>query len=195
MLNKTINGLPIAIAFGLVGYWTWSQLPKQSQAANFKLASIDQKQEYDPPADKWDVVNVHDGDTIRIRRGTEEKKIRFSCVDAPELSQPMGVKSRDYLRSLIAKSGNKVSVKIVDVDTPNGTQSDRYRRSVAEVWAGDELVQSVMAGVGMVYSFDRYKQNCISWNAVTSSEEYAKSRFYGVWADKNAVKPWDYRRR
>jgi len=49
-----------------------------------------------------------------------------------------------------------------------------------------------MALAGMVYSFDRYKQNCISWNAVKSSEDYAKSRLSGVWGDKNAVKPWDY---
>lgn len=68
-------------------------------------------------------------------------------------------------RSLIAKSGNKVSIKIVD--------TDRYGRSVAEVWVLDELLQSVMAGEGMVYSFARYKQNCIFWDAVASSEEYA----------------------
>ncbi len=72
---------------------------------------------------------------------------------------------------------------------------DRYGRSVAEVWALDELLQSVMAGAGMAYSFDRYKQNCISWNAVKSSEDYAKSRLFGVWADENAIKPWDYRKR
>ncbi|HEY9296429.1 MAG TPA: thermonuclease family protein [Phormidium sp.] len=55
------------------------------------------------------------------------------------------------MRSLIAKSKNKVSVKIVDVD--------RYGRSVAEVWAGDELLQSVMAGAGMRLLLRKITQN------------------------------------
>ena len=43
--------------------------------------------------------SIYDGDTLRVVRGNEELKIRFCGIDAPELKQPLGVESRDYLRS------------------------------------------------------------------------------------------------
>ena len=107
----------------------------------------------------------------------------------PELKQPMGKKSRDYLRGLISKSGGKVGLNIVD--------TDRYGRSVAEVWIGNngakELVQSKMILAGMAYPYERYKSDCPSWDAVKASQEYAKSNQIGVWGGEYEV-PWNYRK-
>jgi endonuclease YncB( thermonuclease family) len=51
--------------------------------------------------------SVHDGDTLRVVRGDEELKVRLCPkgyrfaygIDAPEIKQPLGIESRDYLRS------------------------------------------------------------------------------------------------
>lgn len=52
-------------------------------------------------AQQWRIKpgSIYDGDTLRVVRGNEELKIRFCGIDAPELKQPLGIESRDYLRS------------------------------------------------------------------------------------------------
>lgn len=52
------------------------------------------------------MIGVHDGDTIRIRvrQGNRTERIRFACIDASELKQPLGRDSRDHLRQLIANT-------------------------------------------------------------------------------------------
>jgi endonuclease YncB( thermonuclease family) len=52
-------------------------------------------------AQEWTVKpgSIYDGDTLRVVRGNEELKIRFCGIDAPELDQPLGIESRDYLRT------------------------------------------------------------------------------------------------
>lgn len=137
------------------------------------------------------VVSVHDGDTIKVRSDSDTiLKVRLACIDAPELSQPGGKESRDYLKKVLLDGNNKVKLDIV-------TQ-DRYGRTVAEVWRtssslGEELVQSRMAVAGMGYAYAKYKSSCPSWDAVAHTEEYAKQSQLGVWSEPNALPPWEYR--
>jgi endonuclease YncB( thermonuclease family) len=146
------------------------------------------------PSIDWDVISVHDGDTIRVKKDGKEVKVRFACIDAPEITQPLGIQSRDYLRDLIKSSRGKVGLDIVS--------RDRYGRSVAEVWVstsygggepGLELVQAREAAAGMVYPYERYKSDCHSWEAVQSTAKQAQDKHLGVW-QKDYEKPWDYRR-
>jgi endonuclease YncB( thermonuclease family) len=52
-------------------------------------------------AQQWQIKpnSIHDGDTLRVVRGNEELKVRLCGIDAPELKMPLGIESRDYLRS------------------------------------------------------------------------------------------------
>lgn len=143
------------------------------------------------PPINWEIVKpAYDGDTITVKKGSEKLKVRFSCIDAPELKQQLGRDSRDYLRTLISSSGGKVGLNVIT--------TDRYGRSVAEVWVQNdgtpELVQSKMVLAGMAYGYERYKSDCPSWDAVKASQEYAKSNKIGLWAG-NYQKPWEYRKR
>jgi endonuclease YncB( thermonuclease family) len=63
----------------------------------------------------WQVKknSVHDGDTLRVIKGQQEKKIRFACIDAPEIAQQNGIQSRDYLRSLVDKGDGTVEIEKV----------------------------------------------------------------------------------
>ena len=132
---KFINFLPI-IAIVALGWYSlqpkMSREPVLSVPAN-QSASIEIPNG-EPDADEaanlpeYEVIadSIHDGDTLRVRSSKGEiLKVRFSCVDAPELKQPLGEESRNYLRSMINEAGSKVKVQIVD--------TDRYGRSVGEV--------------------------------------------------------------
>jgi len=193
---KLINALPIIAIIGL----TWYSL--QAKTSRETLLSVPANQsasievpngepDPDPAASlpEYEVVanSIHDGDTLRVRSSDGQiLKIRFACVDAPELKQPLGQESRNYLRSMINEAGGKVKVQIVD--------TDRYGRSVAELWTKSGLLQSRMAAAGMAFAYDQYSKNCPHWDAVKSSEKAAMEFKLGVWRSPNFERPWDYRK-
>jgi endonuclease YncB( thermonuclease family) len=193
---KFINFLPIIAIIGLL--WYSLQTPKTSR----KTLSIPQSQsatiqipngEPDPDAaaslPEYEVIpgSVHDGDTLRVRSSKGEViKIRSACVDAPELNQLLGKESRNYLQSMINEAGGKVKVKIID--------TDRYGRSVAELWTKSGLLQSRMTAAGMAFAYDQYSKNCPNWDAVKSSEKTAIKYKLGVWRSPNFQRPWDSRK-
>jgi endonuclease YncB( thermonuclease family) len=179
-LRQITNFLPL-IAIGVIVY----SLPKfTNQNSDRALLSIPQNREL-PSSEVSQVVKVSDGDTITVSRGMEKQKVRFACIDAPELAQPLGKESRDYLKSLITQNGSRVTLKIVD--------TDRYGRKVAEVFAGSKFLQAEQVKSGMVYVYDRYLNNCPEAAAVKQAQDFAKRSRVGVWSG-NYTKPWDYRK-
>ena len=85
--------------------------------------------------------SVRDGDTIRVDCRGEQPKIRFACVDAPEIKQENGIASRDHLRSLLNQANNQVTINALDTWSGALAKPDRFGRTVAEVYAGGRLVQ------------------------------------------------------
>jgi endonuclease YncB( thermonuclease family) len=116
--------------------------------------------------------SVHDGDTIRVDCDGKEQRIRFACVDAPEIKQENGIASRDHLRSLLNRANNQVSINAVDTDP--------FGRTVAEVYADGQLVQLQQVKDGMVWAYDRFKGNCPSWNEIDRAFTEARSNRKGI---------------
>jgi endonuclease YncB( thermonuclease family) len=192
---KLINFLPIIAIAGL----TWYGLqPKTSRET---VLSVPQSsgtiqipnEEPDPDASslpEYEVIpnSIHDGDTLRVRSSKGEVlKIRFACIDAPELKQPLGEESRNHLRSLVNRGGNKVKLQPITVD--------RYGRTVAQLWNNYGLIQSQMAIAGMAYGYDQYKKDCPNWPAIESTQAQAQEAKLGVWRlPDGGQRPWDYRK-
>ena len=139
--------------------------------------------------------SVYDGDTFRvIDPNGQELKLRVACIDAPEKKQALGIESRDYLRSLLAKNPNKLIV----------VQKERegYGRMVAEIFFptgnGDEEIpiSGMMIKDGMAYYYAQYSKNC-SDNAerYAQLEKEAQRSRVGVWKNPNSMKPSEYRRK
>jgi endonuclease YncB( thermonuclease family) len=171
---KIIAGsLPLLIAGGLFAFGQAGQSSSQ-----FPICEVIPK-------------SVHDGDTVRVNCGNGEIKVRFACVDAPELKQPFGVASRDHLRSLINESQGKLKVQVVD--------TDRYGRSVALLQYSSQgqwrSLQESQARAGTVWAFERFKRNCPnSWNAIATGAAEAKRNRRGLWASGKAIAPWEWRK-
>lgn len=145
-----------------------------------------------PNSEVWTVKDgsVYDGDTLRVIRGAEELKIRFCGIDAPEKDQPLGIESRDHLRSLIAQGDG--TVMLVPIET------DRYDRTVAELSvltsAGEIHLNSQMVADGMAYHYAQYSDSCPNGGAIAQAEEVAKAQGVGVWGNATAIAPWEWRR-
>ncbi len=192
-MKAFINSLPLA-AIALILWFGWTKAQTTSESKAQSSALLPKKSASLPPDPaanfpEYEVVpgSVHDGDTIRARsRSGQIIKVRFACIDAPEIKQPLGTESRDYLKKLLDEAGGKVKLNI--------TTTDRYGRSVAELWTGGGLIQSRMVAEGMAFAYDQYKKDCPHWDAVESAEQYAIDRNLGVWKNPNFQRPWDYRK-
>ena len=130
--------------------------------------------------------SVYDGDTLRVYCGGVESKIRFSCIDAPEIKQEGGIASRDHLRMLLNRAGNQVKVNAVD--------TDRYGRTVADLYANDGLIQLQQVQAGWVWANERYKSDCAEWGAIEAAEQEARAARRGIWNGK-PLEPWEWRKR
>lgn len=50
-------------------------------------------------AQKWNFVpgSIDRGDSLKVVKGNEELNIKLCGIAAPEIEQPLGIESRDYL--------------------------------------------------------------------------------------------------
>ena len=127
------------------------------------------------------VVAVHDGDTITVRSDITTK-IRLFGIDAPELKQPHGQASKQALSGLVF--GKTVTV------TP--ANKDRYGRTVAQIKADGVDVNNKMVELGAAWWYTDYAKNDTIKQQLQSD---AQGKRIGLWADKNPMPPWDFRKK
>ncbi len=82
-----------------------------------------------------DVTQVLDGDTFEavIDLGfglSSVQKFRFKGIDAPEMDTEKGAAAKAYLVNLMTEIKGQIILKV--------TSTDKYGRSVAEVWYGED---------------------------------------------------------
>ncbi|HON37766.1 MAG: thermonuclease family protein [Desulfomonilia bacterium] len=124
--------------------------------------------------DAHEVVEVYDGDTIRIDDG---RNIRLIGVDAPEVDspytkeEPFGKESREHLRKLLA--GGKVRIEV------GPTPVDRYGRTLAYVYAGDVLVNGRIIQDGWARAEVRFSHK--NKDLFIAYEKEARARKIGMW--------------
>lgn len=183
-MQKFLNALPLLAIAALIWFHLRSpdsDKPKlakpPSQTESLRCQAVD--------------GSVYDGDTFRVKCDGREQKIRLCGIDAPEAKQPLGIESRDYLRSLIAKASNKVIV--VEMDR------DKYNRTVAEVLfdtpEGERSVQEEMLKAGMAYHYKQFSDNCHNRDVFDTAEDIGRSQKLGVWRlPGGGQRPWDYRK-
>ena len=134
---------------------------------------------------RWTVVSVGDGDTIRVRQGDETKIVRLACVDAPEMRQPTyGELAKQQLQALLPID---TVVFLRPVDT------DRYGRLVAEVFRSDGNVNLSLVATGHAVAYRQYLGNCNA-EAYLNAEASSRQNRLAFWSQSNPVMPWDFRR-
>ncbi len=128
------------------------------------------------------VVGVTDGDTFTgLTNKNEQIKYRIYGIDAPERKQAYGTKSKEYLSGLIF--GKTVGIKV--------ESTDRWGRLIVWVFTPDQKdVGAEMLKAGMAWHFKRYDDS----ELYEKLENKAKSRRAGLWADRESIAPWEYRR-
>ena len=134
------------------------------------------------------VVKVADGDTITLLDTTNIRhKIRLSGIDAPEKSQPYGMRSKKSLSDLVFG-------QMVRVDT---YKADRFGRELGKVqFKGQDVnLEQLKRGLAWHYKAYEREQTPEDRRLYVSAEKEATSAHLGLWQDPAPVPPWEWRRR
>lgn len=131
------------------------------------------------------VVRVADGDTITVLRGKTQYKIRLVGIDAPEKVQAYGNQSKITLSEAIA--GQTV---IVDYN-----KKDRYDRIIGKVLYNGQDMNLRQVQLGMAWHYKAYEreQELENRSIYAQAEYVAQRNGLGLWADKRAIPPWEFR--
>ena len=189
---KTIvNGSVLFIGLGLTAYAWLSGYRVRFNVEDVDSATLATEDQGVKP-EVWQVKegSIYDGDTLRVVRGSEELKIRFCGIDAPEKKMAMGIESRDHLRSLVDISDGEVLLVPIE--------KDRYGRTVAEVYVKDSRSTAINLNVQMVrdgyaWHYEKYSGNCPIRGEFAIAQEMAQKEGLGIWKG-NPQPPWEWRK-
>ena len=115
-------------------------------------------------------IRIVDGDTIHI----DKIKYRLHGIDAPEMKQlckikeksyKCGVKSKEFLVSIIGNQSVKCNKKDID----------RYKRIVAECYVGKTNLNKELVRNGWALAYRDYSKDYVI------DEEYAQENNLGIW--------------
>lgn len=126
------------------------------------------------------VVGIADGDTMTVLRGREQIRVRLARIDAPEKKQAFGERARQSLPALCFG-------RIAEV-TPE--KKDRYGRTVARVSCQGQDVDQHQVQTGMAWVYRQFSKD----GALLALESQARAGRRGLWAKKEPVPPWEWRR-
>ncbi len=125
-------------------------------------------------------IRVVDGDTIRARADGEEIKIRLVNIDAPEIGQPFGNKSKNFLDKLLY--AKKVTLL--------AEGKDRYGRVLGNIFSDKSNVNAMMVKFGFAWVYEKYAKN----SSLYDHQNQAKRKNLGLWSDNDPIAPWVWRK-
>ena len=131
------------------------------------------------------IIAVTDGDSLKARCGEpgqyQQLTIRLAEIDAPELKQPFGNRSKQSLAALCFQQWANI----------RPTAKDRYGRIVARVECQQIDASAYQVQHGMAWAYTKYQTD----QAIAPLQQAAQAAGLGLWADAQPVAPWDWRRR
>ena len=128
------------------------------------------------------VVAIADADTltVRPREGGASVKVRLIGIDAPERGQAFGTRARQELGDMVAGK----SVEVI------GTTKDRYGRLLGDVRHEGRSINLELIRRGMAWAYVEYDPP----PEYVAAEAEARAARRGLWADREPVPPWAYRK-
>jgi endonuclease YncB( thermonuclease family) len=109
------------------------------------------------------------------------KTVRLYGIDAPEMQQPYGKKSRDFLISLVNNKEIKLTQKGVD----------KYGRVIGIIHINGQNVNELLIKNGFAWVYKKYyNRSRVNWMIL---EDKAKRNKLGLWKQDNPLEPWKFR--
>lgn len=136
----------------------------------------------DPQGNKsgyYKVVNVVDGDTIKVDFNGEVTTVRFIGIDTPEVNHPtepvqcFGEEASQNTKDLLENKTVKLEQDV--------SETDRYGRILAYVWIDDVLINEQIVREGYAFS-SPYPPDVKYQDKLDAAEAYARENNMGLWS-------------
>ena len=134
------------------------------------------------------VVGVSDGDSLTLLDAEKRQhKIRLQGIDAPEMKQAYGQKSKESLSKLVYN-------KTIQV---HWSKKDRFGRTVGQVMLGDIDICLEQVRRGMAWHFKDYQdeQSVKERDLYDRAELQARELHLGLWQDAAPIEPSAFRKK
>jgi endonuclease YncB( thermonuclease family) len=126
------------------------------------------------------VVRIVDGDSLIVLAQRQQVRVRLKEIDAPELKQAFGRRSRQSLPQICEKETARVS----------WTEKDRNGRTLGRVWCDGIDANAERVRRGMAWVFDRYVKDHSLYPLQDAARDPAGSACGPIPAP---VPPWEWR--
>jgi endonuclease YncB( thermonuclease family) len=128
------------------------------------------------------VIAVFDGDTLELRVGEDNLRVRIAGIDTPERGQPWAERAKQALSARVF--GRAVRVNRVGVD--------RYGRTIGEVYADDVCVGCELVREGHAWVYRGFSDDPVLFEL----EAEARAARRGLWGldETDRTPPWEWRR-
>lgn len=126
------------------------------------------------------VIDVLDGDTVKLRSDWHIYKIRLAGIDAPEKQQAYGVQSKIYLEHLIADKD--VSIKVLSCD--------QYGRYVGKIYLNGKDINGEMIRSGYAWHYYHFDSNPVYARFMLDAQRSNR----GLWQEVHPTPPWIFRK-
>ena len=127
------------------------------------------------------VVRVSDGDTLTVLVGRQQVKVRLDSIDAPEIAQPFGERSRRSLSELCAGRSAEIHMH----------GRDRYGRALGDAQCEGSSARAHQLRAGMAWIYPQYTP---ADSRLHDLEAEARHDRRGLWQDPDPVPPWVWRK-
>jgi micrococcal nuclease len=129
------------------------------------------------------MVDVEDGDTIRVILDGSSFTVSLYGIDSPERTQPHGVNAFEAITKLLKRK--KISLQIYDKDGAN-------HRCLAVVSVGEKNINELLVkgGHAWVQREYCYESFCTDWLFFQNQAKAAKK---GLWSYPEPIAPWAWR--
>ena len=127
------------------------------------------------------VTHVSDGDTLWVRpaHGGPARKVRLQGIDAPEICQPHGVRSRDALAARVLHRRVRVASQA----------RDSWQRTLGQVSLEGRDLGDWMVSHGHAWSY-RYRGHPGPYRV---QQTRARAARLGLWSDPAPIEPRQFR--
>jgi endonuclease YncB( thermonuclease family) len=136
------------------------------------------------------VVRVSDGDTVNLLVENKQERIRLASIDAPETAhgssqpgQPFGEASRKNLADYVA--GKTLTVVCFE--------KDHYDRHICDIPVNGTTANRLQVEQGYAWANQQAKGKFLRDKSLPELEKSARQKKLGLWAEPNAVAPWEWR--
>ncbi|WP_178988652.1 thermonuclease family protein [Winogradskyella schleiferi] len=127
------------------------------------------------------VTAITDGDTFKLlKKDSTLIRVRLANIDCPERKQPFSKRAKQFTSDAIF--GKNVEILVLN--------KDRYGRFIANVIYDDNKnLSKELLKAGMAWHFVKYSND----STLQVLEDNARKKKTGLWADPNAIPPWNWR--